>query len=316
MGLIGFDNIAGQNNRNTKNTDQSVIIKESSRATFAEDVIQLSQKKPVLVDFWAGWCEPCKALTPILEEAVKTQKGSVALIKIDVDKNQALAAQFQIRSLPTIYAFFQGQPVDGFAGVLPPEQIQAFIEKLCAMAGVEANLDTDEDQQDVAQQAFARQDFETALQIYQQIWQNNPNHIRAACGIGRCLLGLGQIEQAEQFVASSPIEIAHHPEIEGLRAGISLLREATPYRSKLSALQETLIAQPQNHENRLHLALALFAAHQISQAYDVLLDGVAQDRSWQDEAFRKYLVRMFSTQPSQDSTTQAARRRLSSLLFV
>lgn len=306
-----MDMLIGQNTAQNPASASGDPILDGSTATFVADVIEASMKVPVIVDFWATWCGPCKSLGPFLERAVREAKGKVRLVKIDIDKNQELAAQLRIQSVPTVYAFKDGRPVDGFTGAVPESTLREFIARLTGgedpMAGVDSALAE-------AQTFLEEGDTETALAIYHEIAATDPGNGAAQAGILRCLIQTGQIAAAKALLAELPPELANHPDIAAQRSAIALREEAKRL-DPLDELTRRVENDPADPQSRFDLAVACFAAGEREQAIDHLLDLFRRDRAWNDGAARKQLVKLFDAMGPADPLTVSARRRLSSLMF-
>jgi putative thioredoxin len=286
-------------------------VKESSTATFMADVVDASHDVPVIVDFWAPWCGPCKTLGPQLEKAVRETKGQVRMVKVNVDENQQLAAQMRIQSIPAVYAFKDGRPVDGFVGALPESQIKAFVKKLMGEAGAGSPVAEALEQ---AKAAFAEGDHGTAGTFYSHILQREPENVDALAGLGRVLLATGDVAQARAMLDKVPADAAGHAEVTALRSSLELAEQANQAGSPAD-LEARLQQNPNDHEARLNLAMALFALGQREGAVDQLLEMIKRDRAWNDEAARKQLIKFFEAFGPMDPLTVASRRRLSTLLF-
>ncbi|TNE59708.1 MAG: thioredoxin [Alphaproteobacteria bacterium] len=288
------------------------LIKDASIETFAEDVIAASGEVPVIVDFWAPWCGPCKQLTPALEKVVTEARGAVKLVKINVDENQALAAQLRIQSIPTIYAFKGGQPVDGFAGALPESQIKAFVEKLTGPMGP-APAD---ELVAVGETALEAGDFGSAEQAFGAAHGRDPDHAGALAGLVKTYTAMGELDRASQVLQMVPADTLNDPLITGARAALELEQTAAEVdTSEIDALKAKAEANPKDMESRLALAEALMAAHKREEAFETALDMVADDRKWNDEAARKLVLNWFEALGPTHELTLAGRRRLSSILF-
>lgn len=288
------------------------LIKDSDTANFAADVIEASQEVPVIVDFWAPWCGPCKQLTPAIEKAVRGARGAVKLVKINVDDNQQLAGQLRIQSIPTVFAFKGGQPVDGFVGALPDSQIKTFIQKLGGDTGP-SELDQALDQAD---QALADGDAAVAGNIYSQVLRAEPTEARAAGGLVRALLASGDVDSARKTLDSLDETIANTEDVVGARAAVELAEQTSGGdTAEIDALRQKVAANEKDHAARLDLAIALFGADQREAAVDELLEIIRRDRQWNDEAARKQLLKFFEAMGPTDPLTVDSRRRLSSLLF-
>jgi len=293
------------------------LIKEGSDRTFAADVIEASKKVPVIVDFWATWCGPCKQLGPALEKAVTAAKGAVRLVKIDVDRYQGLAAQLRIQSVPTVYAFFQGRPVDGFAGALPDSQVKAFVDKLTKLAGGAGGEDDLLDEVLAqAQEALDANDAATAAELYAEVLAAEPEHPQAYAGLVRSRIIAGELAQAHQLLDQAPAALAKAKELVAVRSALELAEQSQGLGSGETAqLERRLAADANDHQARFDLALAHYAAGRREPAVDALLEIVRRERTWEEEKARKQLVKLFEAFGPTDPLTVSARRRLSSILF-
>lgn len=295
-----------------KTVPQGDLIKDTTEATFMQDVIEASREVPVIVDFWATWCGPCRTLGPALEAAVKAAKGKVRMVKVDVDKNQMIAAQLRIQSIPTVYAFWQGQPVDGFQGAIPASEIKAFIDKLTALTGEDGGL---AEALEAAEQMLAEGAVADAAETFAAILGEEPENAGAYAGLIRCHLALDQLDQAEAMLNAAPPAVAKAKEIEAARAQLELARQAAnagPEQELRAAVQ----ADPQDRQARFDLALALHAAGKVDEAVDVLLDLFKLDREWNDAAARTQLMTIFEALKPTDPIALKGRRRLSSMIFA
>lgn len=288
-------------------------IMDSSDATFMQDVIEASQTTPVIVDFWAPWCGPCKTLGPAIEAAVTKADGRVKLVKIDVDQNPGYAGQLRVQSIPTVYAFFQGQPVDGFQGALPPSEIDAFVEKIAALAGEPDN--GLQDAVDAAEAMLAEGAATDAAETFAAILQEDPNHAGAYAGLVRAYLALDDIDQAEAILNGAPAEISTDPLLEAVHAQIALAREAANA-GPVAELQAAVAAAPDDHQARFDLAVALHANGDVEAAIDALLELFRRDRDWNDGAAKAQLFKIFDSLDAKDPLVLNGRRKLSSLIFA
>ena len=297
----------------------SAYIKDASLETFAADVLEASREVPVIVDFWAPWCGPCKQLGPALEKAVNDAKGAVRLVKVNIDENQEIARQLRIQSIPTVYAFKNGQPVDGFMGAVPESQIRAFVAQLLggAAAGADGHDHPDhaEEVLAVADEAFAAGDLGQAAQAYGHVLQDDPGNPRAVAGLARCYLGSGDIERARTTLGHVRPDGAQDEAIRTVEAELRLKEQAAET-GDVTALRAKLAADPVDHQARYDLALALDAQNNREGAIEELLELIRRERKWNDEAARKHLVTLFEAMGPTDPRTVAARRKLSSILFA
>jgi putative thioredoxin len=283
------------------------LIKEGSDASFVDDVIEASKVQPVIVDFWATWCGPCKTLGPALEKVVTAAKGAVKLVKIDVDKNPAYAGQLRVQSIPTVYAFVDGKPVDGFMGAVPESEIKAFIDRL---AGPPEASDVDQ-ALELARESLAIGDVGGAAQAFAHALQIDPGNLKAVAGLARCYLSGGDIERAQEVVDMAPPG-AKDVDLDSVRAALRLAGEAD---AETGDLERRLAADAGDHQARFDLAKALAGRGQLDEAADHLLSIIAADRSWNDEAARKQLLTVFEAAGPMSEVAKQGRRRLSSLLF-
>ena len=283
------------------------LIKDGSDAGFMADVIEASKTQPVIVDFWATWCGPCRQLTPAIEKAVLAAKGAVRLVKIDVDKNPAFAGQLRVQSIPTVYAFVNGQPVDAFMGAVPESQIKAFIDRL---AGPPAASEIDE-LLAMAQESLALDDLGGAAQAYAQALQLAPDNLKAIAGLARCYLKGGDVERAQEVVDMAP-DAAKDVELDSVRAALALAGE-TP--SETADLERRIAADPDDHEARYDFAKALAAQGKLQAAADELLTLIRRDRAWNDEAARTQLLLIFEAAGQMSDVAKQGRRQLSAILF-
>jgi putative thioredoxin len=286
------------------------IIKDTTTATFAKDVLEASRTAPVIVDFWAPWCGPCKQLTPILEKVVRAQNGKVRLVKVNVDENQAVAGQLRVQSLPTVYAFRDGRPLDGFMGAQPESAVKAFVDRLL---GEEAATDAAA-AVEAADKALEAGDLQGAAEIYAAVLQEDPQNSLALAGLAKCYLKSGDVERAEQTIALVPPDKAQSAPVAGVRAALDLAKMAARA-GDTSKLEAAVKAEPANHQARIDYATALAAVGKKAEAVDQLLESFRRDRKWNEEAARKQLVQLFDAWGPKDPATLDGRRRLSSILF-
>ncbi len=287
------------------------LIKDTTTQGFMTDVIEASKTQPVLVDFWATWCGPCKQLTPVLEKAVKAAKGKVKLVKMDIDKHPEIPGQMGIQSIPAVVAFFNGQPVDGFMGALPESQVVAFLERL-TKGKIE---DEGEDLMQAAEAALADGDAAAAADIYAQLLAQDSSNIGALAGLARCYIATGNFEQAKKTLAMIPEAKQNDAAVAAARAALDLAMQAEAA-GPLDELQKKVDADPLDHQARADLAAALNAAGKRTEAADHLLAIVKKDRKWNEDGARKQLVLLFEAWGATDPATLEGRKKLSSILFA
>jgi putative thioredoxin len=290
---------------------QADLVKDTTEATFMADVIDASKDVPVIVDFWATWCGPCKTLGPMLEAAVAAAKGKVRMVKVDVDRNQRIAAQLRIQSIPTVYAFWQGQPVDGFQGAVPASELKAFVDRVSALAGDGGLADALQAAEDMLTEGAAVDAAET----FAAILGEDPGNAAAYGGLVRSHLALGNLDQAEAFLASAPDSMARTKEIDAARAQLELARQAANAGPE-AELRARVDADPDDHQSRYDLAAALLAAGDPKAAVDELLELFRRDREWNEGAAKAQLFTIFDALKPQDPVVLAGRRRLSSMIFA
>ena len=301
--------------RPASNGGAGPFIKDSDTKSFMADVIEASQQVPVIVDFWATWCGPCKQLGPALEKAVTEAKGAVRLVKIDVDKNQQLAQQMRIQSIPTVYAFFQGRAVDYFNGALPESQVKSFVAKLAELGGAELGPSPIDEALEQAEAALEAGDGGTASAIYNQVLAHEPANLPALAGLTLALVAAGELKRAREVLGRVPAEKTSDAAVAKANAALDLAEQAQGAAGQLGELQAKVASDPNDHQARHDLALALYAAGEQEKALDELLEIVQRNRAWNEEAARKQLVKFFEALGPTHPLTLSARRRLSSLLF-
>lgn len=289
----------------------ATLIKDGSEATFMKDVIEASREVPVIVDFWAPWCGPCKTLGPALEAAVTAAGGKVRMVKINVDENQMIAGQLRIQSIPTVYAFWQGQPADGFQGALPGSEIKAFIDRVAALGGDGGLSEAIE----AAEGMLAEGAAVDAAETFAAILEEEPENALAYGGLVRAHLALNNLDQAEALLTNAPAAIAKAKELEAARAQLELARQAANAGPE-QELRAAVEADPANHQARFDLAAALLAAGKTEEAVDQLLDLFRRDREWNDGAARTQLFTIFDALNPKDPIVLKGRRKLSSMIFA
>jgi putative thioredoxin len=295
----------------TPATPPDDLVKDTTTASFRQDVLAESMKQPVLVDFWAPWCGPCKQLTPVLEKAVRAAGGKVKLVKMNIDEHPQIAGQLGVQSIPAVFAFQRGQPVDGFMGALPESQIKGFIERLVGPLGPSAAEDLLAEADALAREG----DPAGAAELYAAVLSQDPENTAALAALVKLHVDLGDLEGAKRFLAMTPQGKANDPAIAGARAAVELAEQAAAL-GDLGDLLRRVETDPADHQARFDLALALNAHGRREDAMNHLLEIVRRDRNWNDDGARKQLVQLFEAWGPTDEMTVAGRRRLSSILFA
>jgi putative thioredoxin len=293
------------------------LIKDSDQTKFAKDVLEASRTVPVIVDFWAPWCGPCKTLQPAIEKVVKEAKGAVKLVKINIDQNQMLAQQLRIQSIPAVYAFFGGRPVDGFMGAVPESQVKQFVDRLVQAAGGapgDGGADDLAAALEHAKQAVAENDFALAAQIYNEVLEVAPDNLLAIAGLARCHVQAGNLDQAKAVLAKVPAKDKGNAEIAAVQASIDLAEQAKAA-GPVGDLKAKAAADPKDFQARLDLALAYWAGDQRKEAIDELLAMIKLDRNWNEAAARQQLLKFFEALGFTDPLAVDGRKRLSTILF-
>jgi len=287
------------------------IVKDTTTQAFVKDVIEESRRQPVLVDFWAPWCGPCRQLTPVLEKLVRAAKGKAKLVKMNIDEHPAIPGQLGIQSIPAVIAFVNGQPADGFLGALPESQVTAFIERLIKdrVGGEEKDV------LKAADAALADGDAARAADLYGSLLQQDSANAHALAGLARSYVETGALDQAKQMLALVPEAKRNDAPVAAARAALELAEQATSL-GPIAELEQKVAANPLDHQARFDLAVALNAKGRRDEALDHLLEIVRRDRKWNDDAARKQLVQLFDAWGPTDEATVAGRRRLSSILFA
>jgi putative thioredoxin len=286
------------------------MVKDTTTQGFMKDVIEESKHQPVLVDFWAPWCGPCKQLTPVLEKAVKAAKGKVKLTKMNIDEHPAIPGQMGIQSIPAVIAFSNGQPVDGFMGALPESQVMAFLERITKGAvGAE-----EKDLLKVADTTLAEGNAAGAAELYAQILAEDSSNVQALAGLARCYVGTGALDQAKQTLALVPEAKRNDAAVAAARAALEVAEQAKSI-GPVADLEQKVLANPLDHQARFDLAIALNANGKREDAVKHLMEIVKRDRKWNDDGARKQLVQFFEAWGATDPATVEGRKRLSSLLF-
>ena len=286
------------------------LIKNTTTKDFLRDVIEASREVPVLVDFWAPWCGPCRQLTPIIEKAVRAAKGAVRLVKLNIDEHPQIPGQMGVQSIPAVFAFQDGRPVDGFMGALPESRVNDFIARLIGDSAGDTAADLE-----AAEAALSAGDVNSAAQLFGEVMQKDRENAQALAGLAKCYIKTGDLARAEQTLALVPPAKADSSPVASARAALELARK-TPAAGDIETLRAKLAADPKDPQARFDLALALSAKGDRSGALDELLAVVAKNRSWNDDAARKQLLQLFDAWGPADPSTIAGRQRLSSLLFA
>lgn len=305
----------------TPNGTETIVsdsVKDVTLANFKAEVLEASLKRPVIVDFWAPWCSPCKQLGPLLEKLVRSQKGAVSMVKIDIDRDPEIAQQMRVQSIPAVFAFFQGQPIDGFMGALPESQLKAWIEKLIKTTGATSIGDENSGLTTALKQAadfLGLGEASTAKSIYEDILEMAPDNIEALSGALRSMLALNETEKARQMLGGLPAEITKDKIFDSVRTALDLAEQASGALAGLAEYQDKVKLNPDDHQSRYDLAMSYYASGNIEESIDALLEIVRRNRKWNDEAARKQLVKLFEVLGPTDPLTIAARKRLSSILF-
>ncbi|MDA9236462.1 tetratricopeptide repeat protein [Amylibacter sp.] len=296
-----------------QSNSEEILIKDVNEDTFMDDVIEASKSSPIVVDFWAPWCGPCKTLGPALEAEVKATNGKIKMVKIDIDQNQNLASQMRIQSIPAVFAFVDGQPIDGFMGAKAPSELKVFIEKL-----LEKVTDDEGDLSEaiaVADEMLESEEFDDAAETFEAILGEDPNSSLAFVGLFKSKMGAKKINDAKKMLKEIPDKLKNKPEILALQAQIELTNQAEGI-GELNDLRKLLSTDVNNHQVRFDLALALFTKGETSEAIQELLTIFKVDQEWNDDAARQQLFKFFDILGGEDPITLSGRRQLASMLFA
>ena len=296
------------------NSNPGDLIKDVNEDTFMTDVVEASQEVPVIVDFWAPWCGPCKTLGPMLEKAVLASKGAVRMVKVNIDDNQAIAAQLRVQSIPTVFAFHKGQPIDGFQGALPNSEIDAFVGKVVETGGVDGSGGLS-DALDSAEEMLAEGAAGDAAQVFSAIIEEDNQNVKAYSGLARAKLSLDDIEGAEAVLNGVPAEISENSEIEAVFAKIALARQMLAV-GPLLELEAAVSSDPADNKARFEYSQALYAADKLAEAVAQLLELFRNDPDWNDGAAKVQLFTIFGALEANDPIVLNGRRKLSSMIFA
>ena len=297
---------------NQSNTDE-ILIKDVNEDTFMDDVIEASKTSPIVVDFWAPWCGPCKTLGPALEAEVKATNGKIKMVKVDIDQNQNLASQMRIQSIPAVFAFVDGQPVDGFMGAKAPSELKSFVEKL--LENVKDDGGDLSEAIAVADEMLEVGEYDDAAETFEAILGEDPERLPAFVGLFKAKMGANKIDEAKKMLEDIPTALINKPEILALQAQIDLSSQ-TEGLGEINDLREALNNDLDNHKIRFNLALALFTAGETNDAIQELLTIFRKDQEWNDDAARQQLFKFFDILGGDDPITLSGRRQLASMLFA
>ena len=296
-----------------KQNDQ--LVTDGSESTFMDDVVEASKNQPVIVDFWAPWCGPCKSLGPALEAEINNQSGKVKMVKIDIDQNQSIAQQMRIQSIPAVFAFVDGQPVDGFQGAKTPSEIKAFVEKVISL-GPNNNADEGlESALEMAEKMLEDGEFSDSLEVFLAIIDQDAKTTKAYDGVVKSYLGLSELNNAQEFILNLPVDIVDKKELTPVKAQVELASQAESY-GDTSNLRQLVLDQPENHQARMELAVSLFSKGNPEEAIELLLEILKNDLQWNEGTARLQLIKFLDSMDANDSLALKGRRKLSSIIFA
>lgn len=314
-GIVRMEELIGSAGPATNGTGSGNVIKDVSEKDFMVEVIEASMQRPIIVDFWAPWCGPCKQLTPALEKLVTQAGGKVVLAKVNIDENQGIAQQLRVQSVPTVYAFYQGRPLDGFQGAVPESQLRQFIQQILEAAGGGDDENSIDALLEQADELMRQAQPETAAALYAQVLEQDEVNAKALSGVIRAYIGAGEMEAARAVYSELSEALKLQSDIQGALAALELAEQAEGAAADLTSLQAKVEQDASDHQARFDLAMALNATGKREAAADALLEVIRRERAWNDEAARKQLVQFFEAWGPTDPVTVQARKKLSSLLF-
>ena len=296
-----------------KQNDQ--LVTDGSESTFMDDVVEASKNQPVIVDFWAPWCGPCKSLGPALEAEINNHSGKVKMVKIDIDQNQSIAQQMRIQSIPAVFAFVDGQPVDGFQGAKTPSEIKDFVQKVISLGPNNNSEEGLESALEMAEKMLEDSEFSESLEVFLAIIDQDAKTIKAYAGVVKSYLGLGELSKAQDFIANLSGDIADKTELNSVKAQVELVSQAESY-GDISNLRQIVLDQPENHQAQLELAVSLFSKGNPEEAIELLLEILKNDLQWNEGTARLQLIKFLDSMDANDPLALKGRRKLSSIIFA